>query len=142
MMRLVAVFSAVALCASGTMGCYNTYVVTQDEFKKLQVKPESKDNVTVKDGKGRDVVVTEGTRLFVRSQRGRRYQVSAFNFKLTNSQLVASDRDTLLMTEGIKAYEVDHLSTWKTVGLVSLGAAALAGVIVAIIVTSGQKTFD
>jgi hypothetical protein len=48
--------------------------------------------------------------------------VTPFNFKITESQLVASDRDTLLAVDGIDAYEVDHLSTWKTVLIASLPA--------------------
>ena len=68
--------------------------------------------------------------------------MTPFNFRISQTQLVASDRDTLLAVNGIESYEVDHLSTWKTVLLASGGAAIAAGVILAIIFTSGQKTFE
>ena len=54
---------------------------------------------------------------------------------------MASDRDTLLMLDGLSSYEVDHISTWKTVGLVGGITAALAGAILAIVFTSGKKSF-
>lgn len=124
------------------MGCYNTYVVAPEEFAKLQVKPDSAEETSIKAVDGMDVVVQDGTRAYVRSKGGRRYPVTPFNFKMTSSQLVASDRDTLLMLDGVDSYEVDHLSTWKTVTLASVGAAAAAGVIFAIIFTAGQKTYN
>ena len=46
------------------------------------------------------------------------------------------------MFGGVSQYEIDHISTLKTVGLISLGAAAAAGVIVSIILTSGAKSFN
>ena len=61
---------------------------------------------------------------------------------MTSSQLVASDRDTLLALDEIKGFEVDHLSTWKTVGMITLGATAAAGVIVSILVTAGTKSYQ
>ena len=129
------------LFTSSILGCYNTYTISRDEFARLQRAPDDASRkVTVKDAEDKNVVVEGGTQLYVRSVGGRRYPVTAFNFKLTESQLVASDRDTLLAVDGLASYEVDHLSTWKTVGLVSLGAAALAGVVVAIIVTAAQDT--
>ena len=124
------------------MGCYNTYVMEKDEFARLQRAPDDSRAVTLTDADGKKVAVSDGTAIYVRSSGGRRYQVTPFNFKVTESQLVASDRDTLLAVEGIEAYEVDHLSTWKTVLLASLGAGATAAVIFAIIFTSGQKTFE
>ena len=141
-MKLTAVVTALLFSSFAVLGCYNTYRVSKEEFERLQQKPAETAVVTVKDDEGRNVVVADGTRLFVRSEGGRRYPVTAFNFRVTESQLVASDRDTLLAVDGIAKYEVDHLSTWKTIGLASLGAAAAAGVIVAIIVTAGKKTFE
>ncbi len=142
MKRFAAVVTAVLFLGSSTVGCYNTYRVSQEEFEKLQRKPDETESLNVTDEEGTVVAVGPNTRIFVRSEGGRRYPVTPFNFKMTQSQLVASDRDTLLALEGLASYEVDHLSTWQTVGLVSLGAAAAAGVIVAIIVTSGTKTLE
>ena len=141
MMRFIAVFS-ILLFAGTTLGCYNTYVVSQEEFAKLQQAPADSRTASVTDEEGTEVGVSDGTGLYVRSTGGRRYPVTPFNFKMTSSQLVASDRDTLLPMNELESFEVDHLSTWKTVLLVGAGAAAAAGVIVAIIVTAGSKTFE
>jgi hypothetical protein len=137
-------FASVTITAFSmvSLGCYNTYVVTPEEFSKLQAKPENSAAITITDKSGEGVEVEEQTRAYVRSRGGRRYPVTPFNFTMTNSQLVASDRDTLLMLDGVDTYEVDHLSTWKTVTLASVGALAAAGVIVAIIVTAGTKTYQ
>jgi hypothetical protein len=132
----------VALFLLSTVGCYNTYRVDRDEFAKLQRKPDDTNVVTITDVEKKQVAVEESTSLYVRSTGGRRYPVTPFNFRISQTQLVASDRDTLLAVNGIESYEVDHLSTWKTVLLASGGAAVAAGVILAIIFTSGQKTFD
>ena len=144
MQRITAVLTAASFLAvmslSGT-GCYNSYMVEQGEFKKLESKPDDKESVTVTESKGRAVVVSDTTGIYVRGLSGRRYPVTPFNFKMSKRQLVASDRDTLLMLNEIQSYEVDHLSTGKTIGMLGLGAAAAAGVIVTIIVTAGTKTY-
>ena len=132
----------IALFLVSTVGCYNTYRVDRDEFAKLQRKPDDTNVVTITDVEKKQVAVEEATNLYVRSVGGRRYPVTPFNFRISQTQLVASDRDTLLAVNGIESYEVDHLSTWKTVLLASGGAAIAAGVILAIIFTSGQKTFE
>jgi len=139
MKRIVALITVAAFL---TLGCNNTYVVERDEFAKLKQKPDDSDSVTISDEGGTAVAVDESTKIYVRSIGGRRYPVTAFNFDLTDTQLVASDRDTLLMLDGLASYEVDHVSTWKTVGLVGGITAALAGVILGIVLTSGKKTFD
>ncbi len=139
MKRFVAAVTVVFFGVASS-GCYNTYRVSKEEFEKLQRPPEGASTVTITDENGTSVGVADSTGIFVRSDGGRRYPVTAFNFKITQSQLVASDRDTLLALDGIASYEVDHLSTWQTVGLVSIGAAAAAGVIVATILLAGTKT--
>lgn len=141
MKRFTAAITVVFFFGS-LLGCYNTYTVSKEEFEKLQRVPDGARQTTIQDGEGQAVAVSDSTKLYARSVGGRRYPVTPFNFKVTGSQLVASDRDTLLAVDGIASYEVDHLSTWKTVGLVSIGVAAAAGVIVAIIFTAGSKTFD
>lgn len=161
-MRFAAVVVIIALIAP-MGGCYNTYMVPSDEFRKLQarnavgadrmlndkLKPEemsklmersAADPVTVKTGKGSLVAVTRNTKIFVRSTGGRRYAVTPFNFSMNSSQLVASDRDTLLPIGDLKAYEVDLLSNGKTIGAVSVGVAAAAGFITMIILTAGEAS--
>ena len=88
---------------------------------------------------GEEIVVERGTNVFVRSVGGRRYQLTPFNFKLTRSQLVASDRDTLLMKSEIDEYEVDLLSTPLTVVLISAGVAVAGGLIALAVVQSQQN---
>ena len=141
-MRLIAAVTALTFVGSMLGGCYNTYTVTREEVAKLQQPPDGADRVSVQDTAGKPVEVVDSTSLYVRSAGGRRYPVTAFNFSLTESQLVASDRDTLLAVESISDFEVDHVSTWKTVGLISLGVLAAAGVIVGVVVTSGSKSFE
>ena len=122
--------------------CYNTYYISQDQLQGLQTS-EGEDRATVTSVEGEEVVVEQDTRLAVRSDGGRRYPISPFNFKLTSSQIVASDRDTLVALTDLRAEaEVQHLSTWKTVGLISLGVAAAAGLIVGLVLTGGEKSFD
>jgi len=150
---------------SGLTGCYNTYQVPSIEFRKLQsrqalsqdrrlaekltkkedqealMKRGANDAVTVTTLKSQQVAVTRMTKVFVRSQGGRRYQVTPFNFSMFSSQLVASDRDTLIPLANLKSYEVDLLSTGKTAGMIAAGVAVAAAFIITIAVTSGSSSF-
>jgi len=138
--RLVALTTAVAFAVVSS-GCYNTYHFEREEFAELQ--RIDKPVVIVKSKGGSKVAVDSNTALYVRSNGGRRYPISAFNFKLTDSQLVASDRDTLLMVNELESYEVDHLSTWQTILLIAAGAGAAAGIIVGVFLSADSKTeFD
>jgi len=162
-MRAIAILAILAIVAP-LAGCYNTYVVPSVEFRKLQsrqaagadrvlgdslkegemtrlVRRGGNDPVVVKTTKGKSVAVTRNTKTFVKSRGGRRYQVTPFNFSMNSSQLVASDRDTLLPIAELSAYEVDLLSNGKTIGVISVGVAAAVGFIAAIIATAGEKTF-
>ncbi len=144
-------------------GCYNSYRVPSDEFRKLQsaqavaddgklegkittdertklVARAENESVEVKSEKEETVRVARDTKLFVRSEGGRRYQVTPFNFSMVSSQLVASDRDYLLPLNEIQSFEVDHMSTTKTIALTSLGVIGGVAAIVVIIVTSGVKS--
>ena len=134
MLRTVAVTLLVTFT---TVGCYNTYYLKQDTFAGLQ-KAETR-SMSVTDSAGEAVQVSDDTKLFARSTGGRRYQITPFNFKMTKSQLVASDRDYILMLDEVDSYEVDKLSTWKTVGLISLGVAAVGGLITAMAIMYGSK---
>ena len=134
MLRSVAVALLVTFT---TVGCYNTYYLKQETFAGLQQADTR--TATVADTGGEQVSVSDDTKLFARSTGGRRYQITPFNFKMTKSQLVASDRDYILMLDEVDSYEVDKLSTWKTVGLISLGVAAVGGLITAMAIMYGSK---
>jgi hypothetical protein len=123
-LRLISVMAMWAFIAAMTGGCFNTYRVSADEYRKLQTSAEVPR--TIKSKSGTDVLVEETTNTYVRSVGGRRYPITPFNFKMTASQLVASDRDTLLSLGEIAEFEVDHLSTPLTVGIIS-AAVVLAG---------------
>jgi hypothetical protein len=126
------VIAAALILSMLGLGCYNTYSIPRSELAALQEVPES-GQATVKDAEGKEVVVKEDTRLYVRSQGGKRYPITPFNFKLTESQVVASDRDYILDVNGLKeTAEVDHLSSWKT-GLWIAGGVAVFGTIVGLI---------
>lgn len=135
--RFVAATMALIFAMAAT-GCYNTYTFEREEFAKLQ--NPSTEEVVVQSVGGSSVAVDPQTAVYVRSVGGRRYQVTPFNFKLTESQLVASDRDTLLMVNELQAYEVDHLSGWKTALLLTGAVAAVGGIIVGVIISAGSST--
>lgn len=119
-------------------GCYNTYSLQQEEFSKLQRADES-GNSKVSSKAGKELTVTRDSSLFVRSEGGRRYPITPFNFKVTNSQLVAPDRDHILMLDQVKSYEVDVPSTNKTIALIAGGALAATGLVVGLFLTQGEK---
>jgi hypothetical protein len=122
--------------------CYNTYYISREQLKELQTA-EKGDREVVKSVDGEEVVVERDTGLAVRSEGGRKYPITPFNFSVTQTQLVASDRDTLLALSELRdEAEVQHLSTWKTVGLISLGVAAAAGLVVGLVLTGGEKSFS
>ena len=115
-----------------SLGCYNTYLVPRSELATLQEVPES-GQATVRDTRGNEVVVKDDTRLFVRSTGGKRYPITPFNFRLSESQLVASDRDYILDVNGLQEQaEVDQMSKWKT-GLWIAGGVAVFATIVGLI---------
>lgn len=138
-LRLATVVTLLAFSAVGS-GCFNTYTLTREEFSKLQ-RPEEIPRV-VESTQGVSVSVVRETPIYVRSVGGRRFPVTPFNFKLTQNQLVASDRDLLLMTNELGGYEVDLLSTGKTVGLGSLAAAVAVGLIIFTLSSAGDSGFS
>jgi len=129
MRKVVASLLVVSLLS---LGCYNTYLIPRSELATLQEVPES-GQATVSDAKGQQITVKDDTRLYVRSTGGKRYPITPFNFRLSESQLVASDRDYILDVNGLReTAEVDQLSKWKT-GLWIAGGVAVFGVIVGLI---------
>ncbi|MFO0750936.1 MAG: hypothetical protein U1F43_35475 [Myxococcota bacterium] len=137
--RPTAILAACAFVLPSVSACFNTYDVPREEFEKLQASDVP---LTVKSKAGEDVLVDKDTNIFVRSVGGRRYPVTPFNFKMTSSQLVASDRDTLLALGEIEDYEVDHFSELQTGLLIGAGVAAVTALIVVTALTAGTKTFN
>ena len=130
------------LVSFGSFACYNTYYVDMDDLQKIQ-SVESGTKVALPTHKDEKVVVAPATRLFVRDVNGKRYPITPYNFRMINQQLVASDRDYIFMMNQLKPKaEVELLSTFKTVGLIGLGAAAVTGLILATILTAGRKSFS
>ncbi len=137
----ISLFSAAMfLCVFVLGGCFNTYQLTQEEFSRLQASEEIP--LTVKVKSGEELVVDRDTPIFVRSEGGRRYPITAYNFKMTPSQLVASDRDTLLAIGELKNYEVDLFSETQTILLIVGGVAIVTGLIVVTAITAGSKSFE
>ena len=125
----------------GSFACYTSYHISMDQLKELQASDQAVKIVDTEEGK--KVEVSQNTKLFVRAVDGKRWPITPFNFKVTNSQLVASDRDYIFMTNQLKPKgEIDLLSTFKTVGLIGLGAAAVTGLIIVTVATAGKKSFS
>lgn len=131
----------VCILSMMSIGCYNTYNIPKTEFERLQQAETTDQSMVVRSDSGEGVEVTKDTRVFARTNGGRRYQITPFNFKMTETQLVASDRDQLLSLGELKAFEVDHISVIWTTSLIVLGAGAVGGLIFATIATAGDKTF-
>ncbi len=138
MKKLVALLMVFSVAS---MACYNSYHISMDQLKELQVAEQGQNKVATTE-RGRAVEVTPETRMFVRDQRGRKYPITPYNYQITQSQLVASDRDYIFMLDQLRDRgEIEQLSTWKTVGLITAGAGAVVGLIIVTIVTAGKKSF-
>lgn len=121
--------------------CYNSYKIPRKELETLQTSESGIAEVT--DVKGNKVEIKDDTRLYVRSKGGKRYPITPFNFKITESQLVASDRDYILDLNSLREEaEVDKVSIWKTSLLIGAGVAAVAGLIVVTVLTAGKKSLQ
>lgn len=136
-LRTSALVTTITFLMAALTGCFNTYRVGEEEFRSLQTAEQIPRTVTSVSGE--QVVVDRETPIYVRSVGGRRYPITPFNFKMSGSQLVASDRDTLLALGEIQSYEVDLLSTPKTVGLIALGVAVATGLIVFTVVSASDE---
>lgn len=139
-LRSTAVVAAFAFGLPSVTACFNTYDVPREEFERLQASEDIP--LTVKSKAGEAVLVDRDTNIYVRSVGGRRYPITPFNFKMTSSQLVASDRDTLLALGEIEDYEVDHFSEVQTGLIIGVGVAAVTALIVVTALTAGEKTFS
>ena len=139
--RRLRISALLTLLTFGATGCYNTYHLERDDFVQLQRAEEDQDAV-VKTREGASLRVTTDTPLYVRSDGGRRYPITPYNFLVSSSQLVAPDRDYILMVDQLESYEVDVPSTGKTIALIGAGVAAVTGLIIGVIATSGKKSFQ
>jgi hypothetical protein len=140
MKKLVALLVALSFTS---FACYNTYHTTIDQMKSLQTA-EGGENKGVETQEGKNVEVKAETRLFVRDTSGKKYMITPYNFKMTASQLVASDRDYIFMLDQLKGGgegEIELLSTPKTILLIAGGAVAVAGLIAVTVITAGKKSF-
>lgn len=138
MRKLVALL---LILSFASFACYSTYSISMDQLRELQVADQN--NKIVQSTDGTPIEVTTDTRLFVRDNTGKKYPITPYNFKVTNSQLVASDRDYIFMLDQITDKgEIELLSTFKTVGLIALGAGAAVGLIIVTVATAGKKSFN
>lgn len=135
-LRFVSVLATLSFL---TFACNSTYLVEQEQFAKLQRAGETPVQ-KVESLSGAELGVTADSKIFVRSTGGRRYPITPFNFMMTGSQLVAPDRDYILMTDGIGSYEVDVPNANKTIMLIGAGVLAVGGAITFLILTTGEKS--
>lgn len=118
-------------------GCYNTYTVKMDEFRKIQESDEdSFKNIKTEDGQ--EITITENSRVGVTDINGRYYPISPFNFTLNQRQLVAPDDDLLLSTRQIKNTNVKLINPTNTTLLIVGSALALAGAAIGIILATPE----
>jgi hypothetical protein len=131
--------SVLAILSFFSFACHSTYLVKQEQFGLLQRAGETPVQ-KVESLSGAELEVTTDSKIFVRSTGGRRYPITPFNFMMSGSQLVAPDRDYILMTDGIGSYEVDVPNANKTIMLIGAGVLAVGGAITFLILTTGEKS--
>jgi len=131
--------SVIAIFSFFSFACHSTYMVEQEQFAKLQRAGETPVQ-KVESLSGSELEVTSDSKIFVRSTGGRRYPITPFNFLMTGSQLVAPDRDYILMTNGIGSYEVDVPNANKTIMLIAAGVLAVGGAITFLVLSTGEKS--
>jgi hypothetical protein len=147
------------LLSFGSFACYTTYHISMDQLKELQAADDGKTVVETREGA--TLEITHDSRLFVSDyscdlevtvttpffnetscEREKRWQLTPFNFRVTASQIVASDRDYIFMkSQLVPEAQVDRLSTVKTVGLIAAGVLGVGGFIAWTAITAGQGTF-
>lgn len=134
--RLYRFVAPLALVAFGQLACYNAYTISTSELEKLQ-SGNIAEYVVVESDEG-PVSVRATTPIAVETTDGQRYNVTPFNFSLSESQLVAPDYDLLLARDSVSGARVSEFSKGKTIGLVLGAVAAAAGSFVAITVLAGS----
>ena len=108
------------------LGCYNTYNVSLDEFKKAAEGGQN-NAVEIKTEDGQTIVVTENTKLGLTDKTGAYYAVSPFNFTMSANQIIAPDEDLIIGRSEIETGNVKLVSGSKTAMLVAGGLAAVVG---------------
>ena len=119
-------------------GCYNVHTVSLDELAKAQ-DGGSTGVVSMKTSTGKDIAVSENTRLGVIETNGKYTPIVPFNYTWGGSQLIAPDQDVMLKKNEIKEVQVKEISTGKTSALVGTAAAILIGGILFITLTAPEK---
>ena len=122
-------------------GCYNTYTVKMDEFRKIQESDEDSFK-TIKTDDGQEITITENSRIGVTDTSGKYYPISPFNFTLNQRQLVAPDDDLLISTKRIKNTNVKLINPTTTTLLIVGAALTLVGAAVGITVATPECTGD
>ena len=122
-------------------GCYNTYTVKMDEFRKIQESDEDSFK-TIKTDDGQEITITENSRIGVTDISGTYYPISPFNFTLNQRQLVAPDDDLLISTKQIKNTNVKLINPTNTTLLIVGAAVALVGAAIGITVATPKCTGD
>ena len=118
-------------------GCYNTYSVSMDEFRKIQ-EADGASFKTVKTEDGTEITVTENSRVGVTGVNGKYYSVSPFNFTLNNMQLVAPDDDILISTKEIGQANIKLVNPTDTAMLIGGVALVLIGTAVGVILATPE----
>jgi len=119
--------------------CYSGHAIQRDQLTAVQSSVKER-AVEVQTVEGKKLTVTESTPIEVTDQDGLSYRLQPFTFKVTKTQLVAPEQDLVLPLGFIERIEVRKLSTLGTVGLVGVGAAASAVIVIGIAATAGEDT--
>ena len=122
-------------------GCYNTYTVKMDEFRKIQ-ESDGDSFKTIKTDDGQEITITENSRIGVTDTAGQYYAISPFNFTLNKRQLVAPDDDLLISTRQIKNTNVKLINPTNTTLLIVGATLALVGAAIGITVATPECTGD
>lgn len=112
-------------------GCYNTYSVSMDEFKKIQ-EADGAEFKLIKTEDGKEITITENSRVGVKDINGRYYPISPFNFTINSTQLVAPDEDLLLSSKAIEDANVKLVDPTNTALLIGGVAIVLIGAAVGV----------
>lgn len=139
-MRVRPLSALVSLIAAMQFGCYNTYTVSMDELKKVQ-ESDGASFKSIETESGRQVTVTENSRVGVTTVDGVYHPISPFNFTLSELQLVAPDEDLLLARPQIDQANIKLIDPTMTAVLVGSVAAALIGGLVYIMLNPSECTY-
>lgn len=133
-LRLTATICAIAFAQ---LACYNRYRIPTEELERLE-SGNIAEFVTVSTDQG-DVTVRATTPIEVEAG-GERYNISPFNFALSDQQLVAPDYDLLLSRDAITGARVSQFAKGRTIGLVVGSVLAAGGAFAAISLLAGSDS--